>query len=91
MTRPPPPAGADASHLVEAYFERWLRSSDIGRRHVARFGFDRAMEHLWENLNAGLIKLEGNERGFTDIVPCIPPQRPLKPMTRPLARGHGNA
>jgi hypothetical protein len=84
------PASGPA-HLVEAYFDHWLRHSDIGRACAEKFGFDAAMDYLWENLNAGFLKLEGDANGFTGIAPCVPPKPPLERMARPVARKNGDA
>jgi hypothetical protein len=76
--------------LVEAYLAHWLR--EVNPPSVMQLGFDGAMDALFEMLNAGLIKLEADADGFTDLVPCMVPQLPRKKLKRPTKgmRG-GNA
>jgi hypothetical protein len=82
----PEPTEQDGSpgyaDLVEAYFAHWLQKTDVGRNSVATLGFNGAMDALFETLNAGLIKLETNERGFTGIRPIAPAQPPLVKIFR---------
>lgn len=74
---------SDAARIVEDYFARWLRATPEGRRHVAMYGNDGAIDHLFELLNAGHVKLEGDDRRITRIVPCSPPDPPAAPLVRP--------
>lgn len=75
------------ARIIETYFALWLRESDIGRQHTARLGVDGAMDALWELLNAGFIKLQGDDgHTITGISPCCPPEPPAKPVVRPIGR-----
>ena len=80
-----------AARLVEDFFDHWLRNSETGRHCAEKFGFDAAMDYLWENLHAGFLKLEGDANGFIGIAPCVPPRPPVERMARPVARKNGDA
>jgi hypothetical protein len=69
------------AHLVEAYLAHWLR--EVNPESLEQLGFDGAIDALFDMLNAGLIKLEADGTGFTDLVPCMVPQPPRKKLTRP--------
>jgi hypothetical protein len=75
--------GEDMARLIEAYAELWLRESAMGQAAVAKLGFDAAMDGLWDALNHGFIKLEGDEEGFTGLQLCDPPEPPLVQLARP--------
>lgn len=69
--------------IVEDFLARWMRETEQGQSYVDRFGHDRAMDALFELLNAGFVKLERRGTTITGIVPCSPPDPPAEPMARP--------
>ena len=79
------------AELIEAYLAVWLHGCDVGRRSIEALGFEGAMNALWDALNGGLIKLEGDATGFTGITRCDPPSPPTKQFARPSSRGWSNA
>jgi hypothetical protein len=76
------------AQLIEAYFAHWLKHADIGPQQVATLGFEGAMDALWEALNLGFIKLEGDQNGITGILPIHPPEPPESPLQRPKGARH---
>ena len=66
------------AHLVEAYLAHWLR--EVNPESLKQLGFNGAMDALFDMLNAGLIKIEADADGFTDLVPCMVPQPPRKKL-----------
>jgi hypothetical protein len=69
------------AHLVEAYLIHWLR--EVNPPSLEQTGLDGAVDALFEMLNAGLIKLEADADGFTDLVPLAVPQPPRVKLVRP--------
>lgn len=73
---------SDAALIVEDFLSAWLTRTAQGHEYVAAFGHDGAIDALFELLNAGWVKLEGNGKRITGIVPCDAPVPPSEPLVR---------
>ena len=60
---------------------------EVNPESVTQLGFESTIDALFELLNAGLIKIESDGTGFTDLVPCMVPQPPRMKLRRPGKRG----
>ena len=74
-----------AARMVEGYVAKWLRESDLGLSILAEFDdmpFSEVMDHVYEMLNFGYLKITADRRGFTGIEIRFPPQPPRVPIRR---------
>jgi hypothetical protein len=75
-----------AIKMVEIYITKWLCESEDGECILRAFvnePFDRIIDHVFELLNLGFLKIIGDpRRGFRSIGLCIPPQPPRAQIQR---------
>jgi hypothetical protein len=76
-------AGSEVGALIEAYARLWLKGTDVGRKILGESSLDEAIDAVFELLNAGFIKLEGDATGIKGIKLCAPPEPPLGIAVRP--------
>jgi hypothetical protein len=77
-----------AETIVENFVAMWLRETEIGRHIAASHGFDPAIDHIFELLNAGFLKMQMKGEAIVDLVPCNPPIRPTATIRRPPRRAN---
>jgi hypothetical protein len=74
-----------ATRMIERYVAKWLRESELGQSILAEFAnlaFDEVMNHVYEMLNLGYLKITTDQRGFTGIETRFPRQPPRVPIHR---------
>jgi hypothetical protein len=78
-------ASEDVGRLIDGYVQKWLRENQLGRELVKEVAlpFDEAVDAVFELLNLGHLKIEGDQHGFTGIRFCVPPEPPFGPVKRP--------
>jgi hypothetical protein len=77
-----------AIRMVECYVAKWLRESKLGLdilEELHDLPFEQVMDHVYEMLNLGVLKITANRSGFTGIEIRFPPQPPRVPICRARA------
>ena len=69
----------ESSQIVEDYIGFWLRENEIGQSVLASRTMDEAKQSVWELLNAGFLKITGDEHGSPESCLAIRPCRLSSP------------
>jgi hypothetical protein len=73
----------NVAKLIEAFVARWLIETDLGQSAVEKFGFEEAMDSIFEALNLGVLKITGSPHALTGIRICKRPVPPSRTIHRP--------